>query len=277
MKYFIDTEFLEGTQTKRVLGFNARQTKPTIDLISIGIVAEDGREYYAISKEFNLKEAWNRWQKKLVDYGEPYQIKLEIVKEYWLRENVLKPIYEELHRKEMGMYYKMQEANVVPAIPIIGFTYSNLKKLIKKYGKTNAQIAEEVKEFVYNQTPEDKYNGTDRSRPEFYGYYADYDWVVFCWLFGTMMNLPTGFPMYCNDLKQDLANRLKTYTSKELSAATCPSCTHNVYASMDYATPLITMEKCIKDHPRYPKQTNEHNALADARWNKELYKFLKSL
>ena len=25
----------------------------------------------------------------------------------------------------------------------------------------------------------------------------------------------------------------------------------------------------------YPKQTNEHNALADARWNYELYKFLK--
>ena len=27
----------------------------------------------------------------------------------------------------------------------------------------------------------------------------------------------------------------------------------------------------------YPKQTNEHNALADARWNKELYKFLQTL
>ena len=27
----------------------------------------------------------------------------------------------------------------------------------------------------------------------------------------------------------------------------------------------------------YPKQTNEHNALADAKWNFELYKFLKTL
>ena len=27
----------------------------------------------------------------------------------------------------------------------------------------------------------------------------------------------------------------------------------------------------------YPKQTNEHNALADARWNFELYKFLQKL
>ena len=27
----------------------------------------------------------------------------------------------------------------------------------------------------------------------------------------------------------------------------------------------------------YPKQTNEHNALADARWNKQLYNFLNTL
>ena len=55
MKYFIDTEFLEGTQRKGFMGMG--KTKPTIDLISIGIVCEDGREYYAISKDFNLKEA----------------------------------------------------------------------------------------------------------------------------------------------------------------------------------------------------------------------------
>ena len=36
MKYFLDTEFLEGSQ-KTWFG----HTKPTIDLISIGIVAED--------------------------------------------------------------------------------------------------------------------------------------------------------------------------------------------------------------------------------------------
>ena len=27
----------------------------------------------------------------------------------------------------------------------------------------------------------------------------------------------------------------------------------------------------------YPKQTNEHNALADAKWNYKLYKFLNKL
>ncbi|NCL73772.1 3'-5' exoribonuclease domain-containing protein [Rhodococcus sp. YH1] len=42
MKYFYDTEFLEDGRT--------------IDLISIGIVAEDGREYYAV----NADADWGR-------------------------------------------------------------------------------------------------------------------------------------------------------------------------------------------------------------------------
>ncbi|MGP9727910.1 3'-5' exoribonuclease domain-containing protein [Glutamicibacter sp. AOP3-A1-12] len=37
MRYFYDTEFLEDGET--------------IDLISIGIVAEDGREYYAVNRD----------------------------------------------------------------------------------------------------------------------------------------------------------------------------------------------------------------------------------
>ena len=42
MKYFIDTEFLEGTQKEKFpLSLFRKQIKPTIDLISIGIVAED--------------------------------------------------------------------------------------------------------------------------------------------------------------------------------------------------------------------------------------------
>ena len=43
MKYFIDTEFVE--------------TVGHIELISIGIVAEDGREYYAVHTEADLKDA----------------------------------------------------------------------------------------------------------------------------------------------------------------------------------------------------------------------------
>ena len=35
--------------------------------------------------------------------------------------------------------------------------------------------------------------------------------------------------------------------------------------------------QAMKDHPDYPKQENEHNALADARWNKKLHEFLKTM
>lgn len=38
--------------------------------------------------------------------------------------------------------------------------------------------------------------------PEFWAYYADYDWVALCQLYGRMIDLPKGWPMYCRDLKQ---------------------------------------------------------------------------
>lgn len=43
MRYFYDTEFIEDGRT--------------IDLISIGVAAEDGREYYAVSTEFDPERA----------------------------------------------------------------------------------------------------------------------------------------------------------------------------------------------------------------------------
>jgi hypothetical protein len=61
-------------------------------------VSQDGREYYAVSKDFNLKEAWNRNQKR--DHGTAYNSygeKLQ-VKEFWIRENVLKPIWREFEK-----------------------------------------------------------------------------------------------------------------------------------------------------------------------------------
>lgn len=73
--------------------------------------------------------------------------------------------------------------------------------------------------------------------PEFWGYYADYDWVVFAQIFGTMMDLPKGWPMYCRDLKQ---------WCDQLGNPTLPN-----------------------------QGSTEHNALNDARWNREVYQFLQ--
>ena len=51
MKYFYDTEFIEDGST--------------IELVSIGVVAEDGREYYAVSTEFDAAAA-NEWVRENV-------------------------------------------------------------------------------------------------------------------------------------------------------------------------------------------------------------------
>jgi len=265
MKYFIDTEFLEGTQERplilkgRLGNWMIGYPKPTIDLISIGIVAEDGREYYAISKDFNLKEAWNRFDIKRTKTGNnPY-------KDYWIRDNVLKLIWEDcfLQAEQGDWYAYAKDGSYEIFVEKLNngvfdnlFTFKSLEHVIKKYGKTNEQIAEEVKEFnTWIKVPTGKC--LDLSPREFYGYYADYDWVVFCWLFGTMMNLPDGFPKYCIDLKQMLDEKQKSRFGLSL-----------------FDGKLVND---IKKLPNYPKQTNEHNALSDARFNFELYKFLQQL
>lgn len=257
MKYFLDTEFLEGTQ-KTWFG----QTKLTIDLISIGIVAEDGREYYAISKDFNLKEAWNRYdlkeRKDYANYPKKDIGNILYKKEYWIRDNVLKPIFIELRAKEVEEYNIAKRINVVLDFPEYSFCFREFKRLINKYGKTNKQIAKEVKEFVGTEETISNWEEIkDKMNTQFYGYYCDYDWVVFCWLFGKMIDLPKGFPMYCIDLKQEL-DRIQ---------------------EIKFGLTLYkgSLANDIKTLPNYPKQTNEHNALSDARWNYQLYKFLNGL
>lgn len=264
MKYFLDTEFLEGSQ-KTFFG----QSKPTIDLISIGIVDENGREYYAISKDFNLKEAWNRWQQRTGE-GDRNNIEPRL---YWIRENVLKQIWEDLcfedFKQSSQNVLNINESNAKELFldycvdHSYQFEYDVLKCLLKKHGKSNKQIAFEVLNFVhgYNDignwlgTLDEYYQAQKKSKPkgeiEFYAYYGAYDWVAFCWLFGKMIDLPKGFPMYCRDLKQIL-------DEKEM-------------ARQD-GTDMVE----LRNLPTYPKQENEHNALADAKWNKKLYDFLNS-
>lgn len=150
MRYFIDFEFMEDGRT--------------IDPISLGLVAEDGREFYA---EFtcDLVKA-NEWVKK----------------------------------------------NVIPKLKGPPFL------------KTAAMIRKEILAFVFSD------------KPEFWGYYADYDWVAFCQIFGSMMKLPKDWPMYCRDIKQ--------------------------FAD-DLGNPKLP-----------PEEKDEHNALSDARWNRKAWMFL---
>ena len=155
-RYFFDTEFIE------------RGSEYPITLLSIGIVAQDGREFYA--------------ENVLADHRTAND---------WVKQNVIVHLF-----KDPACIMKPREI----AAGILGFV------------------------------------GTDK--PEFWGYYCDYDWVVMCQLFGTMMDLPKGWPMYCRDLKQVLDEN---------------------------------------GNPRIAKQgVGEHNALADARWNKSVWEFLEA-
>jgi hypothetical protein len=120
-RWFLDTEFNEDGRT--------------IELISIALVSEDGREYYAVSAEFD-PDACNDWVK----------------------------------------------ANVLPHLPA--------------FRMSRAQIAEQVSALLL----------WDGSKPEIWAYFADYDWVALCQLFGPMVALPEGFPMFCMDLKQLMAS-----------------------------------------------------------------------
>lgn len=218
MKYFIDTEFIEGFK-KPLFG----KKRHFIDLISIGIVAEDGREFYAVSKEFNPRDA-----------------------DKWVTDNVLTPLELEFYKNESAYAKTYHSESLI------------LKNFLKWRGKSNKQIANAILTFIHPETFK-KFKGSEQEfysrakeygwgeKIEFYGYYADYDWVLFCSLFGRMVDLPKDFPMHCIDLKQ----------------------------SFDDAFPIY--QKDIKECIDYPKQTNEHNALADAKWNKELYHFITSV
>jgi hypothetical protein len=148
-RIWFDTEFIEDGKT--------------IDLISIGLVKEDGSTYYAECAEADLSRA-----------------------DDWVKANVLVHLTGEI--------------------------------------KPRKEIAAEIIDFA-------------GKNPEFWAYYADYDWVALCQLYGRMIDLPKGWPMFCRDIKQ----------------------------------------RCVElGNPRLPEQAEaEHNALADAKWNKLAFDFLE--
>jgi hypothetical protein len=256
MKYFIDTEFKEYFKQHNFIGIPVGYPTPTIDLISIGIVSEDKREYYALNKECDLDEIWE---------------------DKWLNKNVLHPIYLEYIHGDMrnvsifskssvkAIFYGFGKSKTQITSDIISMvncteqTYDygiGLNKVIESitksdcwsenYYKNEFEYIKKHNTFIPKQIYSSGMDGLGVSRnkdiiynqPEFYAYYASYDWVVFCQLFGRMLDLPKGFPMYCKDLKQIMDDK---GLDKEWKRLNCPD---------PYA---------------------EHNALIDAKWNLDLY------
>lgn len=139
MKYFIDTEFIEDGRT--------------IELLSIAIVGEDGRELYA---EVDPSD---------VDHDKADEwVKTNVIANLWHKQPDL-PKHNQFIR-DGGIGGLLYRKDLVPT----------------------------VRRFCGDN-------------PEFWAYYADYDWVVFCQLFGRMLDLPKGWPLYCRDLKQLMVDR----------------------------------------------------------------------
>lgn len=147
--YAYDTEFLEDGRT--------------IDLISIGIIADDGREYYAISSEFDQ----------------------ETVRRHpFLRDNVWKQL--PLTGPQIGAL-----GAPIGQLPPDG-ELLQIMQLNEHHPEVKSRkvIAQEVKDFLLaGQTP-----------PDLWAYFCSYDHVVLAQLFGPMSALPEGIPMWTHDL-----------------------------------------------------------------------------
>lgn len=165
MRYYYDCEFLENGRT--------------IDLISIGIVAEDGREYYAVNAEVNEDDTDADLGKRIAYHD-------------WLMKNVVPHLplrtepsqYSSGTRRWMSPNIDMNDTRVKP----------------------RWVIANEVREFLghfRNQGP-----------IELWADYGAYDHVCLMQLWGPMIRKPDFLPMWTHDIQQEVA-RLKVNPDDE--------------------------------------------------------------
>ncbi|KIF66293.1 hypothetical protein HY68_36950 [Streptomyces sp. AcH 505] len=140
----------------------------TIEVISIGMVADDGREYYAV----NSDAPWDR-----------------IKENDWLVRNVL-PSLPMTGKRALDSYCA-QSPNIHPRPPLdmVGPDLGDTRV------KPHQVIANEVRDFI---------QATDTAEPQLWADYGAYDHVALCQLWGTMMQLPAGVPMWTHDLRQEI-------------------------------------------------------------------------
>lgn len=156
MKYFLDTEFIEDGKT--------------IDLISIGIVAEDGREFYCLNYDCDHSKA-----------------------SQWVKDNVLAHLPEKTR------------SNIASCSDNIFGKYISHKRIALEVLKFIKPAYGDAGGFIDDDHIIKRLSAVElkgEEKPEFWGEWSAYDWVVFCWLFGDMVDLPKGFPMRCNDVIQ---------------------------------------------------------------------------
>lgn len=154
MRYFFDTEFWDQGNK--------------IDLISIGLVGEDGVTYYAENWDFD----WNA-----------------VPADHWLQANVRAHL-------EGGTAARSMDA-----------------------------MADDLRDFCGDS-------------PTFWAYYGAYDWVALCSIYGSMLDVPKGWPHRVRDIAE-----LSEFTN---------------------VNPFRVL----------PQFTKKHHALNDAVWNKACFEWI---
>lgn len=153
--YFYDTEFIEDGNT--------------IELISIGIVASDGRTYYAVNSDLHMPRLLAR---------------------DWLVRHVL-PHLPTVDPTAVQTYLR-HPANTYPRPSL---THTALDLTVTEV-KPRRVIANEVRDFLLQP-------GRAGDPPvELWADYGAYDHVALCQLWGSMIQLPDGIPMWTHDLQQ---------------------------------------------------------------------------
>jgi hypothetical protein len=175
-----DLEFLENGRT--------------IELISIGMVCDDGREYYAVNSEMPVDRILNH---------------------QWLK------------------------ANVWPHLPLRGYKPApQINALQQSDGvldlhdtrvRPKQVIANEVRDFIQATTD-----------AELWASYGAYDHVCLAQLWGPMIDLPEGVPMFTHDIQQE----------------------------------RVRLGIHVDDVPK--QESGEHNALADAYHNQTVRHWLST-
>ncbi|MFE2994128.1 hypothetical protein ACFXG4_03840 [Nocardia sp. NPDC059246] len=131
----------------------------TIELISIGIVGQDGREYYAVNSE----APWDA-----------------IRNDNWLCSHVVSTL-------------PLIGGQPLKPSTLTGFRWSFVIDKTSTLVKPKWVIANEVREFL-----------TGSAQPELWADHSAYDHVALCQLWGSMIHLPAGIPMWTHDLQQAL-------------------------------------------------------------------------
>jgi hypothetical protein len=160
--YCYDLEFLENGRT--------------IELVSIGIVCEDGREYYAVNSEMPVAGiSVHDWLCRNVVPNLPLTN----------REDVIAQI-EDADRRGEKFYI------TIPKARSLGFEINTRHSAVKP----RFVIANEVRDFLLVPNK----NGDRTVTPVLWAYCSAYDHVGLCQLFGPMAALPAGMPHYTNDM-----------------------------------------------------------------------------